>query len=812
MLKGGTDGDRSWNSAIDAVAVFLVAAVPVTSLVAVALLVAGSFTAQRALFIAIPLALWLTRSLPAQPRPGGEWSKRGVAWLLLVLVLALLLRLPPALHLQSTGDPGVYVAMAGYFAQDGSLDVLDPVRERLESPEAVARFDSNNVDKNLLQPGISVEPGIPGHYIFQFYHVHPAWMAIFASLFGMASAPASQVSFGILSLFFAALLIERLTRDWRAGVIGCAIFSLMPLHIFFSKFPISEMPTLAFAFIAAYALSRAADEGDDAFQRRWLLFASLSFATLCLTRISGFVYVPVLYTGALLSYIYIAAPATRRRFVAFWVALIAIYFASVIYGLVWSHPYAVSLYHMHFGGRLLRRVPWILLGCAVVAAVPFVLLRRDALRTRSATALRDGWNRVQRWLPVLLACIVLAGAARALTLGYTDHYRGSAWYDLTWRMSHAGIDAVFRSALLITGENIGPALAVLLPVALYKPGASATRVLLTIMVVVMLGYTAVLQWFLPFQYYYARYLLSEVVPFSVLLIVLRCADGWQLPSLRPWILTAGAITAIYFVWFAWPLIGFREARGAESSLARIAGYLDQRSVLLVDENNLLNAFRFATPLRMWFGKNLYSVRNPDDLSAILHDLKRAGLDDIYLMRSDANVPLPFKFLTKARFQQETMERSPFLPRRAETESEDFVIARLDDVEYATEQLTSTSGLDIRDMPSGCCSGFLPRDIWTSDHARIGGLALPEGSWRRLIITMRGYRPAYRADDIRVRANGKPLPMLRAEGRTFEFALGEMDGPATIDLELDARTFVPRDLGSNDDPRSLGMDIATLRVD
>jgi len=54
--------------------------------------------------------------------------------------------------------------------------------------------------------------------------------------------------------------------------------------------------------------------------------------------------------------------------------------------------------------------------------------------------------------------------------------------------------------------------------------------------------------------------------------------------------------------------------------------------------------------------------------------------------------------------------------------------------------------------------------------------------------------------------------LRQEGGTFEFSLGEMQGPASFELELETGTFVPRDSGLNDDPRPLGVDIANLRVD
>jgi hypothetical protein len=89
--------------------------------------------------------------------------------------------------------------------------------------------------------------------------------------------------------------------------------------------------------------------------------------------------------------------------------------------------------------------------------------------------------------------------------------------------------------------------------------------------------------------------------------------------------------------------------------------------------------------------------------------------------------------------------------------------------------------------------------------------LPPGTWTRLTLTMRGARPDYASASLRVRANGKPLELTRQEGPVFEFSLGELRGPAALDLELDAKTIVPAQLGINDDPRSLGVDIASVRV-
>jgi hypothetical protein len=801
---------------MERVAVFLLAAVPVISLVAVVLLCCGSFTAQRALVIGIPLALWLARPLlsksdvESNSNTESRWPARARAWLVLVLLIGALLRWPPALYLQSMQDPGVYTAMAGYFVENGTLDVTDDIRDSLASPDAIARFDANNAG-DTYQPGAYVDPKTPGHYVFQFYHVHPLWMAIFGGIFGLDHSSWSQIFFGLLSLFFAALIAESLSRDWKVGIAFASVLAVLPLHVFFSKFPISEMPMLAFAFMAVHALLRASDDDNEPTQRRWLFFAALAFAATFLTRISGFVYLPVVYASALVCHVFIEDPQRRKRWVIFWLTVFACYFGSVIYGLVWSFPYSRDIYLMHFGPVLLPWVPWLLVVGALIGAVPFLISRSDVERGRLRGWLLRLWFHAQRWSPLLFVVFLLIAAGRVAVLAFTDYYKGNAWYDLTWNMSHAGSPALLRSAILVAAENMGPALPLLLPFALWKSGDSPRRALLTLIVLVMIGYSAALQWFLPYQYYYARYLLSELVPFTLLLVVIRCADWWHVGTLRRWITIATAITGIYFAWFTWPLIGFREAEGAESSLTRIASQVDQGSVLLVDETSINFAARFVTPLRMWFGLNVYTVRDFGQLPAVVRDLRRVGVQDIVLLRGTGDVPAGFAYDMRIHFEQTRMERTAYLPRASEADVADFVLSRLDDSALAATLLTGP-GLELSDLPSGCCSGFDPDGVWTKRHAALRGLALPKGSWQRLVITMHGYRPDYTQAGLVVHANGKELRLEKADGPTFEFSLGPIEGPTPLELELDTRTFVPRELGLNDDPRHLGLDIGTLHID
>jgi hypothetical protein len=786
---------------VEKIAELLLALVTAISFAGVVLLVLGVFRAELAVAIGIAAALSLVRKPAIAGMAQTRWPGKSRSYLVLLLLFALLLRWPPGLHIEGGVDHGVYMSMAAHFVEKGTLDISDDLAQRLVSPEAVERFYANN----WMQPGVYPDPARRGEYDFQFYHVHPIWLAIFGSLFGMQLAGLSQIFFGLVSLFFAALVAERLTGSWRAGVAYAAALALIPLHVFFSKFAISEMPTLAFALMGAYAMLCYADHGTP----RWLVLATMAFAALFLTRISGFIYLPFAYAAALACQVFVDDAPRRKAWGRFWLAVFACYVASILYGLIWSNPYSVSIYTIHFGPRLLAFVPWLAAIAAAIGAAPFLFLR-GRFRVRVRSLLERAWNLAQRWNPAILLMIVALGAVRVGLLAFTDHYRGNDWYDVTWRLSHGGLAVVESSALVLTAEYLGPAVVILLFLALFRTGDSLPRALLTVMVLTILAYSAVLQWFLPMQYYYGRYLLSEVVPFALLLVTVRCADWWSLPAWRPWVAGAAAFTAAWFLWFTLPLVGTREGSDGEASLARIADRLDGASVLLVDETSIVNAHRFVTPLRFWFGKQVYSVHKWGEIYDIVQDLRRAGMRNLLLLSGNEDAPAPFEFDTHIRFEQHAMASGLTIPRVQVLDMQNLTLSRLGRNILPPDALAR--GIELADLPEGCCSGFFPGRIWTKGSASIGDLPLPPGTWHRLVVTMRGYRRDYEGIDLRVRANGEELPLLESDGARFVFGLASVESTTPLKLDVQSTTFVPRRAGLGIDDRRLGVDIASLRVE
>jgi len=788
----------------------LVTIVPVASLAGVVLLIAGAFTPQRALFIGALFALLTAHRLAI---PGFErWPATGRVLLGIILVLAVVVRWPPALYLQGGQDQGVYVAMAAHFADAGTLDIVDDLRARLDDPASVQRYDANNAGGGLYQPGMYTDASTPGHYIFQFYPVHPLWMAIFAGVAGLENAAVSQIFFALVSLLFAALLAERLTSDWRAGLLYAAVLAVLPLHVFFSKFPISEMPTLAFALMGWFALSCFHESSSRHPRPIWLVIAVLCFVALFCTRISGFTYLPVVFVGALLTHLYVDDARVRRQWAMCWALIVIGYVVSVAYGLTYSYPYAHDIYTMGLGERLYAELRWILPAVALVAAAPFLLTLAPQRRLRLRGALFSAWIGGQRWIGVLLIALVAVGLARAGLLALTDHYQGNPWYDIRWHASHGGDDAWRQGSFFVAAAQLSPFIALLVFFSLWKPGLTGARVLLVTMLLAMTAYTALVQWFVPYQYYYARYQLSELIPYALLAVIVRGSEWWHWPRIRSGLTAALVLGGAYFCWYTWPLIGFREGDGAHESLARIADHLDSNDVLLFDQYATPNPHEIVTPLRFFFGKYVYTFSDRSRVIDIVQDLHAGGFGDIYLATTrDAPAPTGFVFVEDTLFQETVMAHSVSIPRAPISGTDLLALYRFDAESYAVAAIQSAAGLRVGVLRPNCCQGLYPDNAWTNGHATIRNVPVPSGHWHELLLTVYGYRSDYDQSEVKVSVNGRELVAKGFRDNVFAFDLEPLDGPGEMSVEVSSNTFVPKQRGVNEDPRELGIDIDTLRL-
>ena len=360
------------------------------SFASIALLALSRFDARMAVTAGLIVATAVRCFSPAQFDAGRASAGKPIAPVLfLVLLTGLLFRTEPFLYLHGGQDQGVYVSMSAHLQRTGSAFIDDPL------PDALPDERSRDIYRGSMpeepQPGSSVQPGVyysptQGDYVFQFYHLHPLWMATFGELFGDRARFHALGFFGLLGVLGLSLLAFELTGSRRAAFAAGMLAATNPLHVFLSRLPVSEAVALAFSSLGFYYLARAfrgARRGaPPAATATLVALAAAAVSLVFFVRITGFLYLPALAPlfglGAWLTLR--DRPAAGRRLIAFCAAVAGLYGASILYGLRYSPGYAPSVYDRTFGNLLGEGWPLVVAGTVALAVAGLAEVARNPRR------------------------------------------------------------------------------------------------------------------------------------------------------------------------------------------------------------------------------------------------------------------------------------------------------------------------------------------------------------------------------------------------------------------------------------------------
>ena len=618
--------DRTFFRAFDV----LVLAVVCVSYTAIGLLALGAFDARLALvggLLAATAVRWL---LPAGLEAQHASTGRPIYPVILLVVLAaLLFRTEPFKPLHGGQDQGVYTSMSAHLQREGSPFIDDPLPaalpdERLRDIYAKGHTagTSDPCSARQAQPGICYAPW-NGDYVFQFYHLHPLWMAVFGEWFGDAARFHALTFFSLLGLAALGLLVYEITGRRMAALAAGLLLAINPLHVYFSRIHVAELFALAFSALGFYYLVRAARgverEAPPPATAALAALSALALGLVFFVRITGFLYLPLVLVvyGLGLWWTTAQRPSYTRQVVGYGVLVAALYGASVLYGLHYSPNYSRGIYwHPHarlFGMQLQTLVTILVLAVVAAGALWPLLLQRGGLRSRLALVAKPG---LWLWLATAFVVVGVAASLReAYLIGFTERYVRVFFYEgfdiigsgprIFWQTGAAGW-LLYTSPLLALVGIVG---AHSLPrrwpvVLLYVFMASCLLANLA-------GNIAVVR----YHYYYARYLASEIVPYGIALAV---AVTFLSSSrrLRATGAAAIALAAPLFLYFTLQQMPVREGERPYAVMQRIAETVDD-GVLLFDIDGYGGRpawelfARLQTPLDHYFGLDVFPYESGD---------------------------------------------------------------------------------------------------------------------------------------------------------------------------------------------------------
>lgn len=403
------------------VAVFVV----VTSVIGLVTTLAGVFHAPQVVLVSLLLTAvygYMVRSRE-QRLPGAVPRWRHV---LLLLLVALPLRVPVYHYVMGGQDEGLYVNIAHYIQATDGINVNDPVRQSLQGTPYLDRYDANNHLGTSYVAGVYKDGNANSHLQFQFYDLFPVWMALFIGMFGSTAGVYALTLFSLLSLVCFYRLALLLTGRHQAALIAGGLLALSPLHAFFSKFPVTEIPTLCFSLIGFLLLAAYFSAHKDERRSFWLCVSVGAFLCLFTTRISGFMYVPFMIALAWAALL-MDEDVSRRRGLQFWaMAATVAYLASVLYGMRWSSHYAHDIYVGSF--RPLLGEHWkAALAALSLFVLSFWLVTALWLKKHRLTqGYRRHISNLAHWAPTVIVYVALCvGLLKVYRLGWTGHYVSS---------------------------------------------------------------------------------------------------------------------------------------------------------------------------------------------------------------------------------------------------------------------------------------------------------------------------------------------------------------------------------------------------
>ena len=496
------------------------------SLAAVVFIASGAFTAMRSLAVGTSLFA-LTIGVLSFRGWSIQWrDERWSFGFVLLLLVAGALRWNQGQYIVGGQDQGVYTIMSGYLEKRGTPWVKDHFRDEFKKIGLDGWYDSHVQIRSGMESRFSAPSFIPGayeglnapgvyisslknsEYVFQFYHLHPAWMAIFAKLFGEDFRQHSLFFFSLLGVMAFGLLAYRISNSRGVQYIATILFAIAPWHLFFSRYPLTEIQAGAMQLLTLYFISefwRQSKKGGA--QNHWLILALLAQFVYLFTRVSGIVWFPLFYAAFLWTFTDRLSQKVRSSLQYFTAAWMLLFGLSVVYGIYQSPSYLHDIYIWVFK-MIFSENQWL----PAVAAV-FVLLVGLPLAMAKFRKFPNGlmvFKFLEKYLTQIsaatLALIIFLTFVVALKVTLSDA-NPNDFLEMAFLKGKDELEKFQMTTLWATILHLGPAIFLLLLLSLWSQFRHGTAEIafLAFVSVIAWYYSAYKPEYVAYQYYAIRY-------------------------------------------------------------------------------------------------------------------------------------------------------------------------------------------------------------------------------------------------------------------------------------------------------------------
>ncbi len=625
---------------------FLIAGILLTSVASILLLEFGKFRISYLIIVLLLLSFIMLFFVRFIPGVGFNFKiDKYKIILAFILILASLLRFPPWNWMMGGQDQGLYVNIGNNIKKTGEIFIEDEILQEVKYFDSIRDYYIKNtyrrfgkiVDgkaEGVYTPGIFVKDISDGILVPQFYHLQPIWFAISNSLLGVEYSTFPLFVFGLLSIIFIYLLTESFLNSRGAALLSASLLAVNPLHSYMSKFPVTEVMAGMFFLSGLYYLFRMIDSDKGRFFHS--LMTILSFGCFFFTRISGLIFIPLFLF--LLYYVRIFENDRTRRSITIFslVGILLFYLYSFIHGYIFSFPYSYLIYR-----NFKRDISTYKTFVAFIPYLAFVIVSLYFARN-----LRPQFRVMKLWLARHRKYIILGimGAVFALIahkgylFGFTDYFNAPQWRHLAGN----GLKSLESLNIVVLAIMLTPVGLLLSFHGIYKilnkGFYSKKHLILGLSSLYFLLIYTVMKVYTPYLFYFARYLLSELIP--LLIVCLSCSLLYFQKKYPK------ALIVVLFLILT-PSLGLSylhtrdtEMRHLYSNLKDIDSLFNENSIIFVDKDILPMHERLVAPLRLTFNEKVFLFDKKDLIGGRLKDTFRHFIArgyTLFLMSNDDNL-------------------------------------------------------------------------------------------------------------------------------------------------------------------------------
>lgn len=542
-----------------------------------------------------------------------------------IAVLAILFRADLYPHWMGGQDQGLYSSMADMFLHEKNLNFIDPFRVQLSS-QAQIIYDSAPVS------GLSLINAEQSLYTISFYPLHPAWMAVAEFFLGQEYHTLSLFCFSLLAIVGGTLLTQEIFKNKTTSCLAALFLAINPAMAFFSKFPVTEMLAFCFSvngFLFLIRLMRS----EHAWEK-WIygLVSLLSFNSLFYVRMQFFLFIPFF---AILFFLVITNDSFKqytRRMIIYLVILLISFLLS-LYFYYHFQPQLFDQVIVQYIFKLLNIKTLIFTGSVCLVILLYNLTEKGH---RQLNYYSEKVLVLSPWWLLLAFCVSIP-----TIIGL---YSESAGYLWSHEVKHFGViryHALYRFMLMIS--PLGLLILIASPFMRIKR-SSLENLLYLFIALLWIG--MLFQPCVPYLYYYGRYLVSEMLPYSLILLAGILAYGNR--TLR----SVCIIIILYFLFFSLAQLGWIESEDV-SYYKKIQKIVSPKDIILVsqlDDRQRL-PFRLIEHYAIFSvtGQRGKSIQVPDETFHELFALAKKRGGRLILVRA---LPLPgdmLKPISKVNF-------------------------------------------------------------------------------------------------------------------------------------------------------------------